>query len=595
MRRDHRRWAILGAAIAIVALVGVLRGSGALERVEHATVDTRFRVRGAEDPPRDVVVVAIGDGTLAALNRQWPYPRSWHGEVIRALSMAGARAIGYDIAFSEPGAPAGAGPGAESAAASEDEQLWNAMRTSNRVVAGVAEFDGATPHFFRARELARSSVRVGNVGWATDAASRRLRPDLGGVASFPLAVAQAAGAAVDVDAIRDSAYVDYAGGPGTITTIPFEDVLDGRLDADAVRDRVVIVGATASRLQDLHPTPFGGGLMAGPEVQANAVATLLRGNPLRGVSWPVTALVTLLLVGAIVAAAWRPRGGFLAIASGAALAALLVGAQVAFTAGLVIDLTTPLLAVVLTAVAALVITALTEGRERRRLRAVFGRFLPPALVDEMVAAADRTAGIPGRRMQATVLFADLRGFTAVAERMPPEQVIEILNRWLGDVGDAVMDAGGTLVSYQGDGVMAVFGAPVEQPDHADRALRAAREIRDRRLAEFRAWAGEHGLDAPVAVGVGVATGPVMSGTVGSRRRLEYAAVGDTTNAAARLQSLTRDIGRTVAVSDATRAALTAPAPDLVPVGAHEVRGKSVPAGVWTLRSAHDPTHADGAG
>ena len=231
---------------------------------------------------------------------------------------------------------------------------------------------------------------------------------------------------------------------------------------------------------------------------------------------------------------------------------------------------------------ALGVNTATVIRDRRRIRTAFGRFLPPSLVDQVVARAEADQGLTGERRYATVLFADLRGFTTAAETLPPETVIELLNRYLGEVADAVLDAGGTVVSYQGDGIMAVFGAPVEQADHADRALAAVRDIRDRRIPAFNDWATTNGVSAPFAVGIGVASGPVMSGTVGSMRRLEYATVGDTTNAAARLQALSKDTSHTVLVSDATRAALTTPAPDLVAVGAVDVRGKQVPASVWTL-------------
>ena len=136
------------------------------------------------------------------------------------------------------------------------------------------------------------------------------------------------------------------------------------------------------------------------------------------------------------------------------------------------------------------------------------------------------------------MFADLRGFTAAVERMPPETVIEMLNRYLGGMTDAILDEGGTVVSYMGDGIMALFGAPLEVPDHADRAVAAARRMRDERLPAFNAWCEGRVPGEGFRMGVGLASGPVMSGNVGSERRMEYAAVGDTTNIASRLQSLT---------------------------------------------------------
>jgi adenylate cyclase len=156
------------------------------------------------------------------------------------------------------------------------------------------------------------------------------------------------------------------------------------------------------------------------------------------------------------------------------------------------------------------------------------------------------------------------------------------------MSDAVLDHGGTLVSYMGDGIMAIFGAPIEQPDHADRAVDAAREMVGSRLVAFNAWYAAAGLGEPFRMGIGLVSGPVMSGNVGSDRRMEYAAVGDTTNSASRLQGLTKDTPHMVLIGDTTRAALTRVAPDLVPVGAMDVRGKRVPAVVWTLGEGTGP-------
>jgi adenylate cyclase len=150
------------------------------------------------------------------------------------------------------------------------------------------------------------------------------------------------------------------------------------------------------------------------------------------------------------------------------------------------------------------------------------------------------------------------------------------------MSDAILDHGGTVVSYMGDGIMAVFGAPLPQDDHADRALAAAREMLGVRLERFGAWALQAGLPGEMRVGIGVCSGHVMSGNVGSQRRLEYTAVGDTTNTAARLQVATRDAGVAVLVADSTRDALRSPAADLVAAGELRLRGRETPVTVWTL-------------
>jgi adenylate cyclase len=166
-------------------------------------------------------------------------------------------------------------------------------------------------------------------------------------------------------------------------------------------------------------------------------------------------------------------------------------------------------------------------------------------------------------------------------------VIEALNRYLTAMSEAILDHGGTLVAYMGDGIMAVFGAPLQQDDHADRALEASREMLER-LQGFNQWLRDQGLHDGFKMGIGLNSGPVMSGNVGSERRLEYTALGDTTNTAARLEGMTKGTPHQLYVSDSTHQMLTRPAEDLVPVGEVEVRGRKAKVRLWSLRDGDVP-------
>jgi adenylate cyclase len=226
--------------------------------------------------------------------------------------------------------------------------------------------------------------------------------------------------------------------------------------------------------------------------------------------------------------------------------------------------------------------------ERQRVHQTFARFVPEAVVGDVLRRAGDDLRLGGDRRHATVLFSDLRGFTAFAETLPPDRVIDVLNRYLEAMSDAILDNGGTLVSYMGDGIMAVFGAPLDQPDHADRAVAAARTMAGERLARFNAWLAEQGHEGAFEMGIGVNSGHVMSGNVGSQRRLEYTAIGDTTNTAARLETMTKGTPHQVFVSDATRACLAEEPPDLVSVGELEIRGRSGRLVVWALGDVDKP-------
>jgi adenylate cyclase len=221
--------------------------------------------------------------------------------------------------------------------------------------------------------------------------------------------------------------------------------------------------------------------------------------------------------------------------------------------------------------------------ERERLRGVFARFLPEPMVDEVLLRADGDLRLGGVRLVSTAVFADLRGFTGFAERTPPDDVIAVLNRYFGEMSDAVLDNGGTLVAFLGDGLIAVFGAPIECHDHADRAVAAAREMRDVRLPRFNDWALEQGYGERFRMGIGMSSGPLMSGNVGSERRLEYTAIGDTVNTASRLEAMTKTTGRSILVAESTRDALLNPPHDLSFVGELDVRGRESKIRTWTLR------------
>src|SRR5213083_2381495 len=157
------------------------------------------------------------------------------------------------------------------------------------------------------------------------------------------------------------------------------------------------------------------------------------------------------------------------------------------------------------------IHGLTVAFEREQARDAFARFVPEAVVDQVLADADGVR-LGGVRRVGTVMFSDLRGFTSFSETLEPERVIEALNRYLTAMSEAILDHGGTLVAYMGDGIMAVFGAPLQQEDHADRALAAARDMLER-LQGFNAWLREEGLHEGFKMGIGLNSGQVMSGHV----------------------------------------------------------------------------------
>ncbi len=532
--RRLRASLLLGTMVFCVVSGLILQGTELFNRMELSTVNARFDVRGPTAVPKDVVLVAIDDKTFAEPpNPRFPFDRGDYAKVIRHLSEAGAKVIAVDVQISEPNRDDPKG----------DEAMVEASRAAGNVVMATTEVGehGEAPVFFDVDTLSysRATPALSNYLPDSDGRIRRMYFKVQNRIAFAMAAAQIARDAVVPTPRGSNAWIDFAGGTGRVKRISFVDVRRGTFNPADVKGKVVVVGATAPVLQDLHSTSTTKqGLMPGPEVHANAIHTALAGFPLRSASTALNWLLVILL-GAITPLVACLRRGILApvITALVVIAAFLVAAQLAFNSGTIVSVVYPLYA----GIASLVLTAsihgLTVAFEREQARDAFARFVPEAVVDQVLADADgvRLGGVRG---EATVMFSDLRGFTSFSETLEPERVIESLNRYLTEMSEAILNHGGTLVAYMGDGIMAVFGAPLKQDDHADRALEAARDMLDR-MEGFNAWLREQELNDGFKMGIGLNSGPVMSGNVGSERRLEYTALGDTTNTAARLEGMTK--------------------------------------------------------
>jgi adenylate cyclase len=576
--RRRRELAILFVVLAAATIAVVAYATHLMRALELQSVDARFSVRGTQERPQEFALVEVDDRTFSELpNAQWPYPRSLHARVIDRLREAGAKAIAFDVQFTEPTAPA------------QDNALIEAVARAGGVVLSTTETDHGESRIFGGEEVVREiGARAANTVVKPDPGGviRKMQYEIDGLVSFGVAVAEAAGAArIDPSEMEGDgeAWIDYRGPPGTFAHYSYSRVLRGKVPASAFRGKTVIVGVSAPSLQDVHPTSTTGNeLMPGPEVQADAAWTALHGFPLSSPGLAVDLLLILLLAAVPAAVTLRSTAvpGLLLAVALALLYAL--AAQVAFDSGSVLPVVYPLLALALSALGALAVNYVISAFERQRVHDTFARFVPAAVVSEVLARTDEDLRLGGERRETTVLFSDLRGFTSYSEQLAPDAVIEVLNHYLGEMSDAIMDHGGTLVAYMGDGIMAVFGAPLEQPDHADRALAAAREMLEARLPRFNAWMEGAGMGRGFDMGVGLNTGTVMTGQVGSERRVEYTAIGDTTNTASRLEGMTKGTGHQMFVADSTRQALQREVADLELVGEYEVRGRTQPITVWTL-------------
>ncbi len=581
--------ALFATAFGVVAYAADFLGT-----LEGNTVNSRFSIRGSEPAPKNIVMVNIDPRTFQDLNLQWPFPRAVDGRVLSRIAAQHPAAIAFDVQLSEP----------SSLGQNDDIALLNDINNyPHKVVVsdtepttqGDVSFLGSGQGTKLLQSVGAQPAEGSFPNESSGAVIRTMDYSISNLKT--LAVVTAATAThKPVKPFKGTKWIAYRGPAGTFSHWSFSQVYWGTqngkrrgtpLPANLFRGKIVVVGATASNLQDIHATSTDNS-MPGPEIQANAIETVIRGFPISSVpGWLNVVLIVLFGVGVpLVAARARPVVT-IAIAVGLGIV-FAVAVQLAFNAGWVVSFVYPLAALILSSVGSLAVQLVTEAFERIRAVDLFARFVPENVVDELLASSDGLR-LGGVQREGTIMFTDLRGFTTFSEKLTPAQVIDVLNHYLSEMSDAILDNGGTLVAYMGDGIFAVFGAPLEFPDHADRALRTAREMLEVRLPRFNEWIRSQGLGDGFRMGIGLNSGHVMSGHVGSERRVEYAAVGDTTNTASRIESLTKGTPHQLLLSDSTREALVEPAEDLVYVDEVEIRGRVARMKLWGLDEGPPPT------
>jgi adenylate cyclase len=578
------------------------------------------------------------------LGHGWPWPRDYYAAVIDYLSGAGVRAIGIDLSFSEPSLFTTLGVADDDAdlarafigrpvvqatmltqetrASTLADRQWPDVLRSGRRSRPLA---GISPRFNKITLPHELLLRAGDaVGWIgfepdPDGVARTVRPaasysPLGAdraveILGFPLALAVEAGARVEMLPGRPAAerlvvdgrpialdewgrlVLHFHGGENAYRSFSFAKVLESakrRLAGVPVKeappedfkDKIVIVGATATGLLDLRATAVSA-ILPGYLMHATALDNLLHGDPLRrpGTNVRLAIIVLIAVVAGKLATSLRTfRSGTLAAAAAGVF--YLGFALWAFWARqLWLDAVAPMAAVALAWAGGTGYLYVTEGRERRFLRDAFSRYLSPSVVEALVADPGRLA-LGGESRELTIMFADVAGFTTFSEGRTPHELVSLMNEYFTTLTDIIQRHGGTVDKFIGDAVMAFWNAPLEQPDHAVRASEAAREAIEAVARLAGEWA-ERGLPR-IAIRVGLATGPALVGNVGSRSTFNYTAMGDTVNLASRLEGAAKVYGASnlVAGTTAERCGGVVPFRELDWL---QVKGKTEPVAVYTLR------------
>jgi len=573
-----------------------------LERLDIRVRDIAFQIREAPPPPAEVVVVAVDEKSVK-LHGRWPWPRATQGALIERLKVLGARVIALDIIYGLPQdrkndralAAALDAPGAPVIGGYffRDEQ---SIRTDEASIAAVrknsistllekaeARYDtvavypfveanhpALAPHFsafgyFNTIPdhdgLIRSSPLVLRYGG-------EYYPSL---ALQALAIGQQQSLALDIDregiaAIRLGGQkipvnaqgrlaLNFYSNARPIPLLSAADVLDGTIAPERIRNKLVFIGATEIGIADVRPTPIDHSF-PGVAIHATVAANIIQGFHLyhdnRTVLLDVLlmALLPMLMVW-LMSKLERPV--FMTIVFVATIALIWTIFYLAVSVyGLLISFFYPMIAVMLGYTIFEMYEILVTQRRNRYIRRAFSSYVSPTVVKTLLQKPDEL-NLHGEKRYVTILFSDIRGFTTISESMPPEMLGRLLNNYLGEMTEILMNESGTLDKYIGDAVMGIFNAPLDHPDHPLLAATTAIKMQTALRELNRTYQEEYNVN--LRIGIGVHSGEAIIGNFGSPRRFNYTAMGDTVNLASRLEGQTKTYGVEIIISETTREAL----------------------------------------
>ena len=575
----------------------------------------------------------------------WPWPREIFGEIVEYLRKGDARVIVFDMIFAEPDVLGPASDAAFAQALEGEtpvllslvfretdgeskETSYDALMQAqllkdrfsysvfNESQVSFGEYSSATLPYLM---ILAGAYGVGSINYVADpdGPSRGVSPlfryDGAYYPSLSLAAALAAlgyrtdDIEITIDADRTLVAGDVAiplgadgrmpikwhGPYGTYRYYRIGDIIESmlalsrggtpRIDPSEFSDKIVVIGTTAVSLFDLRAMPFSP-VYPGVELNATAIDNIINNDFIRHTSRWCTILI--LLVSSLMISLFTIRFASpgLGIAFFLICFGFLTAAVVYFFTffDLMLEYVAPATALFLSFTASMVFNYITEGRTKRKFKEAFAKYVSPHVADEISRNLGDLNVDTGERTEISILFCDIRGFTSMSENLPPEEVVRILNRYFSFMVEVIFAHGGTLDKYMGDGIMAFFGAPRNDPNHARNACLAAlamqRELR--RLNLVMEWEGS----MPLSIGVGINTGEAVVGNVGTDRRMEYTAIGNHVNLASRLEVLNKEFKTGVIISEFTlKKAGNISVRDL---GEVEIRGKRKPIRIYELLDEH---------
>ena len=527
-----RTTSVYVATVVVTVLVGASYWFGTFDTLEAQLTDRFFA--GAE-PSSDIIIVDIDEASLATIG-QWPWSRSTHADLLDQIGSA--RVVGFDVLFTEP-----------SALGTEDDNtfLRSIVRFGGDVVL-ASVIDEQSDRLVRPIEILAAASQTGFVNTASDRDGVVRQAELyrGDEPSFELRLANTASSEVPA-----KTRTFFAGPVTTYTTLSYTDVLSGAVPAELFKDKTVLVGASAAGLGDTFQTPFG--VMPGVEIHANTIDTVWNESyliPLQPVASVLLLVLVALLVVLVVIRVTSARRTYVYL--GIIFFGIIIDAYIAFSFGILVPHFYELLLFGLLTGVLLVLQYIYEQQEKLFIRKGFEYYVAEEVVAELQADPSRLS-LGGETKELSILFSDIRGFTTISEQLSPQELMEQLNEYLEEMSEAVMQKQGLVDKYIGDAVMAFWGAPLTLSNHAQLACESVLNMMKALNTLNARWAKE-GKPA-FLIGVGVSTGDVVVGNMGSKRRFNYSIIGDEVNFSARIEGLTKQYGVACLIGEKTYQAI----------------------------------------
>ncbi len=554
----------LAMALVISAFLSILYMAGFLSSIQLGLTDNFY----SEKPlTGNIVIVGVDDKSLQEIGR-WPWNRDNFSAIIDALETAGVKTIGFDISFFEQ---TDHDPSVDSALAKYANVIMvmeytNFSSTSGSLV-GTSKL---VPVF-------RSPVKTGYANVFTD--------DDGIVRSLPSAIRDAnASNAMPFSQAVLSDYqglqivpadkkmvINYFGPPGRFPYASFSDVLQNKSGID-FNGKIVLVGATAASLRDTFLTPISRATpMPGVEVHANAIETLQSGMFLHyedSLSVILSIIVLCILASLII---YKLRVVYSTVAIAILAIAYVFAAAMIFDAGIIANIVYPVLSLISVYIAHIAIFYVAEKKQRSLVTNIFGKYVAKEVASEILKkATTEELDLKGEKRDITIMFTDIRKFTTISEKMQPHELVAFLNKYLSEMTEIIMKRKGVVDKYIGDAIMAFWGAPLDEKGHAALACEAALDMK-KKLEESK---------SEFKIGIGINTGEAIVGNMGSAQRVNYTVIGDSVNAASRIEGLNKEYGTMIILGEKTFKEISGYACrelDLI-----KVKGKEIPIRIYEL-------------